>query len=196
MQTLVSHPVSVSITGRPHIRYALLCTLAFVWATLSACSTLTSTPAVTADASQGWALLPISNLSENPQADRQARNLLETRLRTRGVQDIASYAPLQTVSLRKLLDSDSQQQDALLWARKSGYRYGLSGTINEWNYRTGADKEPVVGLNLKLVDVMTGDVLWQASAARTGWGFANLPALADSVIADLLESVQFDNASR
>ena len=50
-------------------------------------------------------------------------------------------------------------------------------------------------MNLKLVDVSSGDVLWQGNAARTGWGYANLPALADTVIADLLEGVHFDNAS-
>ncbi len=196
MQTIVSRCSPQRSSGGVRIRHLLLCALALVWVTLTGCSTLTSTPVVTADASESWALLPVINLSENPQADRQARNLLETRLRTRGVREVAAYAPLQAVSLRTLLDPDSQQQDALQWARQSGYRYALSGTINEWNYRAGADKEPVVGINLKLIDVPTGDVLWQASAARTGWGFSNLPALADSVIAQLLESVQFDNASR
>ena len=59
------------------------------------CSTLTSTPAVSADAAQGWALLPINNLSDTPQADSQALIMLETQLRTHGVQQVAAYAPLQ-----------------------------------------------------------------------------------------------------
>ena len=159
------------------------------------CSTLTSTPAVSADAAQGWALLPINNLSDTPQADSQALIMLETQLRTHGVQQVAAYAPLQAVSLRTLLNPARQLDDAMDWARKSGYRYGLTGTINEWNYRSGADKEPVVGMNMKLVDITTGEVLWQANAARTGWGYASLPALADSVIADLLEGVHFNNTS-
>ncbi len=158
------------------------------------CSTLTSTPAVSADAAQGWALLPINNLSDTAQADSQALIMLETQLRTHGVNKVAAYAPLQTVSLRTLLNPASQLSEAMDWARQSGYRYGLTGTINEWNYRSGADKEPVVGMNLKLVDITTGEVLWQANAARTGWGYASLPALADTVIADLLEGVHFDNA--
>lgn len=157
------------------------------------CSTLTSTPAVSADAAQGWALLPFNNLSDSPQADSQALIMLETQLRTRGVRQIAAYAPLQTVSLRTLLDPARQLTDAMDWATQSGYRYALTGTINEWNYRSGADKEPVVGMNMKLVDLSTGDVLWQANAARTGWGYASLPALADKVIADLLEGVHVDN---
>lgn len=157
---------------------------------LSACTTLTTTAAVTAEADAGWALLPISNLSQNPQADLQARQLLETRLRARGVQRLESYVPMQNVSLRQLLNPDSQQQMALQWAREQGHDYAMTGTVNEWSYRTGADREPVVGLNLKLIDLASGTVLWQASAARTGWGFSNLPALADSLIAELLDSVR------
>ena len=160
------------------------------------CSSLTSTPAVSADAALGWALLPINNLSETPQADSQALIMLETQLRTHGVKKVAVYAPLQTVSLRTLLNPASQLSEAMDWARQSGYRYGLTGTINEWNYRSGADKEPVVGMNMKLVDITTGEVLWQANAARTGWGYASLPALADTVLADLLEGLHFDNAAR
>jgi hypothetical protein len=151
---------------------------------------------VSADSAQGWALLPINNLSQTPQADTQALIMLETQLRTQGVRHVAIYAPLQAVSLRTLLDPARQLDDAMGWARQSGYRYALTGTINEWSYRSGADKEPVVGMNMKLVDLISGDVLWQANAARTGWGYASLPALADTVIADLLEGVHFDNASR
>jgi len=196
MQTTVSCHSSRKLSAGLCIRYLSLWSLIALCITLAGCSTMTSTPAVTADASEGWVLLPIINLSENPQADGQARNLLETRLRTRGVVEVGAYAPVQAVSLRKLLDPVGQQQDALQWARKSGYRYGLSGTINEWNYRSGADREPVVGINLKLIDIDSSEVLWQASAARTGWGFSNLPALADAVIEELLESVQLDNTSR
>ena len=169
-------------------------TVLFV-AMFAGCTTLTSTPAVTADAAQGWALLPMNNLSQAPQADSQALTMLETQLRTHGVKQVAVYAPMQTVSLRTLLDPAMQLDEAMDWARKSGYRYGLTGTINEWSYRSGADKEPVVGLNMKLVDINTGEVLWQANAARTGWGYASLPALADAVLADLLDGVHFDNVS-
>lgn len=160
---------------------------------INGCGTLTSTPAVHADASQGWALLPVNNLSETPQADSQALTMLETQLRIRGVRQVSVYAPIQAVSLRTLLDPARQLSDAMDWAKQSGYRYALTGTINEWSYRSGSDKEPVVGMNLKLIEIATGDVLWQANAARTGWGYASLPSLADSLIDDLLEGVRFDN---
>ena len=189
--TTKTHP-ALRQAGK-HVHFISVLAIVLLLAMMSGCSTLTSTPAVSADAQQGWALLPINNLSETPQADSQAMIMLETQLRTRGVSQVAAYAPLQSVSLRTLLDPARQLADAMDWASKSGYRYALSGTINEWNYRSGADKEPVVGMNMKLVDIPSGKVLWQANAARTGWGYASLPALADTLIADLLDGVHFDN---
>lgn len=158
----------------------------------AACSTLTSTPSVSVDANQRWVLLPIDNLSASPRADGQAQALIETRLRARGVRDVDTYRPGQPVNLRALLDTAGELDDALAWARQANYRYGVTGTINEWHYKSGTDREPVVGINLKLLDLDSGQVLWQASAARTGWGYANLPAVADTVIARLLEGVRLE----
>ena len=193
-KTTLTH--NLSRQTRSILRWMGTLATALLLGMATGCSTLTSTSAVSADATQGWALLPINNLSVTPQADSQALIMLETQLRTHGVEKVAVYAPLQTVSLRTLLNPASQLNEAMDWARQSGYRYALTGTINEWNYRSGADKEPVVGMNMKLVDITTGEVLWQANAARTGWGYASLPALADTVLADLLEGLHFDNAAR
>lgn len=159
----------------------------------SGCSTLSGTPPVTVESGQRWALLPLSNLSPTPRADGQAQALIETRLRARGVSELGLYQPEQPVSLRALLEDSGELGEAVSWARGAGYRYGLTGTIQEWNYQSGPDREPVVGINLKLLDLTNGQVLWQASAARTGWGFASLPELADSVIDRLLEGVRFES---
>ena len=109
------------------VRTITRCVMGFacvlVLAAVAGCSTLTSTPAVRADAGQGWALLPMNNLSATPQADAQAMTMLETQLRTRGVQQLAVYAPLQSVSLRTLLDPARQFDEAMSWARQNGYRY-------------------------------------------------------------------------
>ncbi|NND89694.1 MAG: hypothetical protein HKN42_02435 [Granulosicoccus sp.] len=183
-----TRPLLRRLTGRlAALGVALLLAMA------AGCSTLTSTPVVTADAAQGWALLPINNLSETPQADSQALTLVETRLRAHGVQRLDTYAPMQQVALRTLLDPGARIDEAIDWARQSGYRYGITGTVSEWHYKAGADREPVVGMSLTLLDVVSGEVLWQANASRTGWGYRGLPAVADSVIAQLLDKVRLVN---
>ena len=170
--------------------------LVFAVIILSACSSITSTPRVTLDINDRWALLPISNLSETAQADAQALSMIETQLRAKGVASVDTYAPIRQVSLRELLDPNKEMVQARDWAMRTGYRYGLSGTIHEWQYKAGADREPVVGMSLKLIDLYTGDVAWQANAARTGWGYASLPSVADTVIRDLLAQIQLDSKSQ
>ena len=161
----------------------------------SSCGSMTSTSSIAVDVAEHWALLPMKNLSDTADADAQALNIIETRLRTRGIGSIDTYAPMQRVSLRQLLDTDEELQQSQEWARRSGFRYGLTGTILEWQYKSGADREPSVGLSLKLIDLSTNKVVWQANAARTGWGYSSLPGVADSVIKKMLKNVRLVTAS-
>ena len=176
-------------TARSLYRVAALVLIMF---SVTACSTLTSTSQTRADALASWVLLPINNLSETAQADAQAQVFVETQLRARGVQHVDIYTPLKKVSLRGLLDTRSQLSEATDWARAKGYRYALTGTVHEWQYKNGADKEPVVGVSLKLLDLSSGEVLWQGNAARTGWGYASLPVVANKVVVDLLQKIRLD----
>jgi len=161
---------------------------------ISACSSMSSTARVTADANGRWAILPIANLSVTAQADVQAQTLIETRLRSRGVATIQPYSSVRQVKLSNLLDSNSEMKRSIEWARKAGYRYGITGSVNEWQYKSGADREPAVGISLKLINIRTQEVLWQANAARTGWGYATLSTVADKVIGELLDEVRISAA--
>lgn len=116
--------------------------------------------------------------------------MMETQLRARGVAAVQLYSPISKVNLRELMNPARELQDSIAWAKKTGFRYAMTGTINEWHYKTGGDKEPVVGVSLKILDLSSNQVLWQGNAARTGWGYANLSAVANSVIVDLLGKVE------
>lgn len=174
------------VTRKNTINLALLAILLL----LSACSSMSTTNRATADVGARWAILPINNLSQTAQADLQVQTLIETHIRKRGVTTIDTYAPARQVSLRNLLDPATDLKNSLEWAKQNRYRYGLTGSVNEWHYKAGADREPAVGISLKLVDLFSGDVVWQANAARTGWGYASLPTVADKVIRELLQEVQ------
>lgn len=163
---------------------------------LGGCSTLSSTPSVTVAGDQAIVLLPFENLSVTPQADTRLRRLVETRLRRSGVGDIYVYESTQQPTLKALLNPRRQMDDATRWANTQGARYAFTGTVHEWQYKGGADREPVVGVTLSLIDLNSGDVLWQANAARTGWGYANLSAVAAKTVNDLLSQVTFSELSQ
>jgi TolB-like protein len=176
----------LAVTRKITINLALGAMLLFI----SACSSMSTTSRGAADSSARWAILPINNLSHTAQADLQAQMLIETRLRKRGVTTVDTYTPTKQVSLRSLLDPATDFKNSVEWAKQNRYRYGLTGSVNEWHYKAGADREPAVGISLKLVDLHNGEVVWQANAARTGWGYASLPTVADKVIRELLDEVQ------
>ena len=58
--------------------------------------------------------------------------------------------------------------------------------MEEWRYKTGVDGEPVVGLTLELIDVQSGQVVWSATGARSGWSRSSLSSVATSLIGSVL----------
>lgn len=157
---------------------------------ISACSTVTTTRSVNLDASANWILLPIDNLSTTPLAGEKAAALIETQLRASGVRQLQTYQNDSAVSLKTLLDSQAEFTKAAVYARSNGFRYAITGTVNDWGYKTGPDKEPTVGLNLKILQFPGGEVIWQATGARTGWSYASPSSLGDKVIAKLLKKIR------
>lgn len=156
---------------------------------LGGCATMTQAPRVDLESSARWALLPLENTSGTPQAGDSARSLLESQLRARGLPELGLYAPPPETTLQAHLNDQQQLTDALAWAKASGYRYGVTGQVQEWRYKNGLDNEPAVGLSLKIVDVQSGKAVWVASASRTGWGYTSLTGVASRTIGDLLAQV-------
>ena len=159
-------------------------------ACLSACSTTSTISSGTSlEAGAKWALLPLTNHTDTPQAALAAEVIAEHQLRLRGVSNIAHYpATLSRDSLfepteRRVLD------EAQKWAREQGMRYGLQGDVEEWRYKVGIDGEPAVGLTLQVIDLSTGAIVWSASGAQSGWSREALSAVARKVVERLMNDM-------
>lgn len=163
---------------------------------LGACQTMTSSNRVIVSSAEKWALLPISNLSKTPLAGNRASALVETHLRSRGVKNLEVYKAPANQSVIALLDEAGQLDSAKNWARQNGFRYGITGDVQEWSYKNGLDNEPSVGMTLKFVDLQTDEVMWIANATRTGWGYSNLSSTASKTIDELLTQVKFKANTR
>lgn len=152
----------------------------------TACSTIEHSPRVTLDRQAGWALLPIVNHSDTPQAGLRLENMLESQLRAAGVAKLTRY-PV-TVGSDLLLDprETQVQAHALAWAKDQGIRYAITGTVNEWRYKTGVDGEPAVGITLQIINVQDDTVIYSAGGAKTGWSREALAAVAHKLTRELL----------
>lgn len=132
-----------------------------------------------------WALLPMVNYAQTPQAGQRAEAILSTLLHKHGVGQLRRY-PAQTAGGLPDLDDERRLEKAMAWARDEGISYGVRGSVEEWQYKTGLDGEPAVGLTVQVVDVASGRILWSASGARSGWGYGTLSGTAQELLRDLV----------
>lgn len=164
---------------------------------LAACSTVTDvqrTPSFATSAR--WALLPFANDAQAPQANQSAESIAATLLRKRGVTDLTHYPlTVENVGLPEFNDAKRMKR-ALHWARAGGFQYGLSGDVTEWGYKTGLDGEPAAGVTINVVDIATGQVLWSAAGAETGWGYDSLSGTAQVLLRKLIRGLPLARPSQ
>jgi TolB-like protein len=138
----------------------------------------------------GWALLPIANHTDVPQAGLRAEAIAEGVLRSRGVTKLLHYP--SALNPESLLDAGERktQTEAGKWAKEAGARYALTGAVDEWRYKVGIDGEAAVGLALQIVDLDSGAVVWSGVGARSGWSREALSAVAQKLMRELLDSAR------
>ncbi len=137
-----------------------------------------------------WALLPLLNHTEVPQAGLRAEAITEALLRSQGVTELARY-PARLNADTVLEPAERKVWDAAQkWAKDSGARYAVYGAVDEWRYKVGIDGEPAVGVALHIMDAQSGAVLWSGVGAKSGWSREALSAVAQKLVKDLLSTAK------
>jgi TolB-like protein len=139
------------------------------------------------DRNEKWALLPIVNHTDVPQAGLRAESISEVLLRSLGISNLRHYPP--TLNQDSLFEPAEFKavNEAINWARDQGVRYGVTGAVDEWHYKVGVDGEPAVGLTLQIIDLKNGDsVAWSSVGSKSGWSREALSAVAQKLIKDML----------
>jgi polysaccharide biosynthesis protein PelC len=138
-----------------------------------------------------WVMLPILNFTETPQAGLRVEAIAEAQLRTLGIAQLQRYPA--TLNNETLFEPAERKavEEAVKWAKAQGYRYGVTGSVEEWRYKVGVDGEPAVGVALQIVDLQSEGVVWNALGAKTGWSREAVSAVAQKVVKQLLSGVRF-----
>ncbi|MCS3903010.1 PBP1b-binding outer membrane lipoprotein LpoB [Methylohalomonas lacus] len=135
-----------------------------------------------------WALLPMVNYAEAPMAGQRAESILATLLRKQGINSLETYPQRDDEGLPELND-ERRLSHAMEWARNSDFQYGVRGSVKEWQYKSGLDGEPAVGLTVEVIEIASGRVVWSASGAESGWGFDTLAGTAQELLVDLIATL-------
>lgn len=161
---------------------------------LAGCAVSTVHGQQTLNGSARWVQLPIANYAEAPHAGDRAAAILDTMLHNHGVQQIKSAPSQNNNSGLPNFDPQKSYQQALQWARQNGYQYGVTGSVEEWQYKTGLDGEPAVGISLRVVNVNSGATVWSASGSKAGWGYSTLSGTAQKLISSLVDGMSVKRA--
>lgn len=150
---------------------------------LTGCSVMQSQEGTPIPEDGAFAVVPLINLSQTPQAGDQAASILAAILRAKGSDNVTLYLPDDRNPL--LYESSERQREALQSARADGAAYLISGTVEEWRYKSGLDGEPAVGVTLEVRSADDNRILWSGTAARTGWGRESLSVAGHKVLDEL-----------
>jgi hypothetical protein len=134
-----------------------------------------------------WVVLPVVNLSATPLAGEKVEALLDNALRLHGLENLYRQRSGSAGGGDLLLNDNRRYELALDAARKGQANFGVTGEVEEWRYKSGLDGNPAVGLTLQVIALPSGRVVWTASGAKTGWGYANVSGTAQQLIDDLLK---------
>lgn len=138
------------------------------------------------------AVLPLVNLTSYPHAGRIVGDLLTTELYA-----LTSFQIMErTKMLEKFrgteddLDQVLEKSVALKVGRSLGVDTVIYGSVTEYAYKRGLDEDPVVGINMRMLDVKEDRVLWAGSQSGVGGCFwlceDSLNRLAQKVCHDMV----------
>lgn len=158
---------------------------------LIGCSVTNVQKGVSLSSSERWIVLPFQNYSQTPRAGEQAEGILATLLRIQGLPNIEMYQQqADKESGWSELNSRKYQENALLLASKNNISYAVTGSIDEWQYKLGVGSEPAVGLTIRIIEISSGNVVWSASGARSGWSTESLTGTAQKLLKNLISDLK------
>jgi polysaccharide biosynthesis protein PelC len=157
----------------------------------SGCSVSDASVAPKVEKKAKWALLPIINQTETPQAGLRAEAITESMLRVEGL-SVVRYTSAQNRDGVFDASEEKLMNNAISWAKENGFRYAVTGVVDEWRYKVGIDGEPAVGITLKIIDLSNDEVIWSAAGARAGWSRESVSGVAQKLISNLIEKAKLD----
>ncbi len=119
------------------------------------------------------AVLPLVNLTFYPHAGQIVGDLLATEFYA-STDFLLMERTEMLEKLKKSEDDLDRVMDgavALRVGKELGADTVVFGSVSEYRYKRGLDEDPVVGVNVRLLDVKSGKILWAGSRSGIGGCF-------------------------
>ena len=136
---------------------------------------------------------PFYNATGNPAAGRAMTDLTATTLASHGLPLVQSEAAINQGY--EMLEA-GRDIDFLQIARSVAATHAIVGTVHEYRFKSDLDGAPTVGLTLRLVEVDTGQTVWQGSSSRSSGYYSSLSGTAQGAIDQLVSRMTGSRKTR
>ena len=153
---------------------------------LTGCSTYRGSNGITVSNGSTFAVMPFVNQSNTPLA---AENV-GSELSAKNISYVAYESADEPKDLKSILDDSYTTRKANEWLKTVSYNYVISGSVDEWNYKSGLDGEPVVSVTVRVKDV-NGNVVYEKTGSRSGFGRESLNGAGQKVVENILGDINY-----
>ena len=171
--------MSLAIKLKMFIYLNLLTVVLFI----TSCSTANQGQYKPLSALARMVVLPFENNTETPYAGLRASSIARAVLASQGFN-------VSRLTYKQKDYTAEEIKNLMEIAKSKGYKYAVVGTVNEWRYKTGIDGEPAVSLTMGIIDLDTGETVWNGVSSKSGWGYKSIGVLAQEIVEDLVGSIE------
>ena len=136
------------------------------------------------------AILPLENLTKHHNAGMIGAELLISEVHSRGRFAIVPFAEVREVM--EQLDIPRADRMTNVTAQKIAQTVNadlvMTGSVSEYGYQFGLREEPSVSMNLRLVQIANGNILWTHSAGLVGRG-VSVSMVAQSLVTKMIDAL-------
>jgi TolB-like protein len=150
----------------------------------TACSSIVHKKVTSLPSNKTYAITSFWNYTETPMAGLRAASIVESVLSKENITLHSLIDGSDDVSLKegkqKLFNLQKEQ------AKNMKVDYLITGNVQEWQYKTGIDAEPVVSYSIKVIDLSNNAIVFNGVGAKSAWGHKSIGVVAQEIAKELI----------
>lgn len=128
-----------------------------------------------------FVVLPFENNTETPLAGLRVASIVEAVASSKGYKIAeANYQREQKEYTQKEIE------EMIAQVKEKDIDYVITGSVNEFRYKTGIDGEPAVSIVIKVYDIKNDRLVLNSSGSKTGWSHESVTTTAQKIINKIL----------
>jgi uncharacterized protein YceK len=150
----------------------------------TACSSIVHKKVTSLPSNKTYAITSFWNYTETPMAGLRAASIVE------------SVLSKENITLHSLIDgaddvAEKEGKQKLFNLQKAQAKnmkvdYLITGNVQEWQYKTGIDAEPVVSYSIKVIDLSNNAIVFNGVGAKSAWGHKSIGVVAQEIAKELI----------